>query len=182
MKVAEKAREHQAETEEEIEVEEWKAAELKKRFLEEQQHRNGRCVERRDTETTEGTANSKRSLNKPDRLKRRIPQNENMSWRLRSRRLSRLRRKPSLQLRLLTERNKLHATKSMAQVASDKDARRMACRSRRPSAKDAQEVIQLEQVDFEQVAVKRQTASQAKNDTNLAKQSGEPKNTQHNVK
>ena len=41
-----------------------------------------------------------------------------------------------------------------------------------PQAKDAQEIIQLEQVDFEQVAEKRQAASKAKNDTNLAKQSG----------
>ena len=33
-----------------------------------------------------------------------------MRWRLRSRRLSRLRRKLSVQLRLLTERNRLHTT------------------------------------------------------------------------
>ena len=56
------------------------------------------------------------------------------------------------------------------------------CRNRRPSAKDAQEIIQFGQVDFEQVAEKRQAASQAKNDANLAKQSGVSKNIQHNVK
>ena len=55
-------------------------------------------------------------------------------------------------------------------------------RSRRPAIMDAQVVIQFEQVDFEQVAEKRQAASQTKNDTNLAKQSGVSKNTQHNVK
>ena len=38
---------------------------------------------------------------------------KNMRWRLRSRRLSRLRR-TSLQLRLLTERNKLHTTEKTA--------------------------------------------------------------------
>ena len=52
---------------------------------------------------------------------------------------------------------------------------------RRPSAKDAQDIIQFEQVDFEQVAETRQAALQAKNDTNLAKHSGVSKNTQHNV-
>ena len=36
--------------------------------------------------------------------------------------------------------------------------------------------------DLKQVAEKRQTASQAKNDANLAKQRDMPKNTQHNVK
>ena len=40
----------------------------------------------------------------------------------------------------------------------------------------------FEQVDFEQVAEKRQACDAAKNDTNLAKQSGVSKNTQHNVK
>ena len=56
------------------------------------------------------------------------------------------------------------------------------CRNRRPSAKDAQEIIQFEQADFEQVAEKRQAASKSKNDTNLAKKSGVSKNTQHTVK
>ena len=56
------------------------------------------------------------------------------------------------------------------------------CRSRRPSTKDAQEIIQFEQIDFEQVTEKRQAASQAKNGTNHAKQSGVSKNTQHNVR
>ena len=51
---------------------------------------------------------------------------------------------------------------------------------RRPSTKEAQEVIQFEQVDFEQVAEKRQACDV--NDTNLSKQSGVSKNTQHNVK
>ena len=53
---------------------------------------------------------------------------------------------------------------------------------RRPSAKDAQEVIRVEQVDFEQVAEKRQACDVAKNETNLAKQSDLSKNTQYNVK
>ena len=48
-------------------------------------------------------------------------------------------------------------------------------------SKDAQDIIQFEQVDFEQVAETRQAALQAKNDTNLAKHSGVSKNTQHNV-
>ena len=39
MLVAEKLREHQVQLEEEIEVEELKAADLNKRFLEEQQHK-----------------------------------------------------------------------------------------------------------------------------------------------
>ena len=43
-------------------------------------------------------------------------------------------------------------------------------------------MIQIEQVDFEQVAEKRQACDVAKNDTNLAKQSGVSKNAQHNVK
>ena len=51
---------------------------------------------------------------------------------------------------------------------------------RRPLAKDAQEVIQFERVDFEQVAEKRQACNVSKNDANLAKQSV-TKNTQHNV-
>ena len=46
----------------------------------------------------------------------------------------------------------------------------------------AQEIILFERVDHEQVAEKRQTASQTKNDTNLAKQSDVSKNTQHNVR
>ena len=54
--------------------------------------------------------------------------------------------------------------------------------SRRSSAKDAQEIIQFERVEHEQVAEKRQTASPAKNDTNLAKKSDMSKNTQHNVR
>ena len=68
--------------------------------------------------TTGGAANSYRSLKKPGRLQRRKPKNENMRWRLRSRRLSRLKRKLSLQLRLLTERNKLHTTKKAGQRAA----------------------------------------------------------------
>ena len=44
------------------------------------------------------------------------------------------------------------------------------------------EIIQFEQVDIELVAQKRQAASQANNDTNLAKHSGVSKNTEHNVK
>ena len=52
VKVAEKAREHQVEIEAETEIEEQKAAELNKRFREEQQHKSGRCVEGCDTETT----------------------------------------------------------------------------------------------------------------------------------
>ena len=42
--------------------------------------------------------------------------------------------------------------------------------------------IQFEQVDFEQIEEKRPAASHAKNDTKRAKQSGDSKNTQHNVK
>ena len=53
--------------------------------------------------------------------------------------------------------------------------------TRRPSAKDAQEVIHFEEIDFEHVAEKRQAASQTKNHTNLAQQSGVSK-THHNVK
>ena len=51
-----------------------------------------------------------------------------------------------------------------------------------PSKKDAQEAIQFEQDDFEQVEEKRQAATQTKNDTNLAKQSGVSKNTQRKLK
>ena len=47
--------------------------------------------------------------------------------------------------------------------------------------KDAQEIIQFERVDFEQVAEKR-ACDVAKNDANLAKQSDMSKNTQDNVK
>ena len=61
MKVTEKAREHQVEIEEEIEVQEQKDAEFKKR-----------C----DTETTEGARHSNRSLKKPGRLQQRKPKNE----------------------------------------------------------------------------------------------------------
>ena len=43
---------------------------------------------------------------------------KNMRWRLRSRRLSRLRKKPSLQLRLLADRNKLHTIKKAGQRAA----------------------------------------------------------------
>ena len=43
-------------------------------------------------------------------------------------------------------------------------------------------MIQFERVDHEQVAEKRQACDVAKNDANLAKQSGVSKNTQHNVK
>ena len=56
------------------------------------------------------------------------------------------------------------------------------CMSRRPSARDAEEIIQFERVDHEQVAEKRQTTSQTKNDTYLAKHSGVSKNTQQSVK
>ena len=48
--------------------------------------------------------------------------------------------------------------------------------------KEAQELIQFERVDLEQVAEKRQACDVAKNDTNLAKQSDVSKNTQHNVR
>ena len=48
--------------------------------------------------------------------------------------------------------------------------------------KDAQEIIQFERVDFEQVAEKRQACDVAKNGSNFAKQSDVSKNTQHNVK
>ena len=94
-------------------------------------------------------------------------------------------------LRSLTERNKLHTTKEAEHKLSQRrlpeglqirpKLGRKKPAHRRPSAKDAQEVIQFERLDHEQVAEKRQTASQAKNDANLAKQSGVSKNTQHNV-
>ena len=127
---------------------------------------------------------------------------------MRSRRLSRLRKKPSLQLRLLADRNKLHTIKKAGQRAAGVVREGIRCEKwklnsrsfamtsslsrtrtsshrpegyRRPSAKDAQDIIQFEQVDFEQVAETRQAALQAKNDTNLAKHSGVSKNTQHNV-
>ena len=61
LKVAEKSREHSVEIEEEIEVDKQKAAESKGRS---------------DRETTEGTANSYRSMKKPGRLQRRKPKNE----------------------------------------------------------------------------------------------------------
>ena len=121
--------------------------------------------------------------------------------------MSSIRRKLSLQLRFLTERSKLHATKKAAQRAAgivrEKFVAKVEaefqrhprshgqephpngqedCRSRRPSTKDAQEIIQFEHVDFEQVVEKRQAASQAKKSTNRAKQIGVSKNTQHNVK
>ena len=102
LKVAEKAREHQVEIEEEIEVDKQNAAESKKVTQKQQ----------------EGAANSYKSLKKPGRLQRRKPKNENMRWRLRSRRLPRLTRKPSLRLRLLTERNKLHTRKKAGQRAA----------------------------------------------------------------
>ena len=149
----------------------------------------------RDTETTEGTANSYRSLKA-----RSIAEKDSEERKtLRSRRLSRLGRKPSLQLRLLTERNKLHTTKKAGQRAArvvreghgwhprshgqePHPIGQTDYSSRRPPTKEAQEVIQFEQVDFEQVAEKRQACDVAKNDTNLAMQSGVSKNTQHNVK
>ena len=40
-----------------------------------------------DTGTTEGTANGYRSLKKPGREQRSIPKNENMRWRLRSKKV-----------------------------------------------------------------------------------------------
>ena len=90
-----------------------------------------------------------------------------MSWRFRSRRLSRNKLRKRCTRRNTSRKWKLNWTDY---------------RSRRPSTKDAQGVIQFEQVDFEQVAEKRQACDVAKNDTNLAKQSGVSKNTQHNVK
>ena len=101
-KVAEKAGEHLVKIGTKIEVEKQNAAEFRKPGADCQEiacgaaTQNGQCVEGRDTETTEGKANSYRSLKKPGRLQRRIPKNEKMSWSSRSRRLSRLRRKPSL--------------------------------------------------------------------------------------
>ena len=116
--------------------------------------------------------------------------------------MSSIRRKLSLQLRFLTEeqiaRNKesrsIAREKFVAKVEAEFQRRPRShgqephpigqedCRSRRPPTKDAQEIIQFEHVDFEQVVEKRQAASQAKNGTNRAKQSGVSKNTQHNVK
>ena len=136
---------------------------------------------------TGGAANSYRSLKKPGGLQRRKPKNEKHEMEVENKKS-----KLSLQLRLLTERNKLHTTKKAWHKVqqrrmpeglhiSPKLVREKPA-PRSPSAKDAQEVIQFDQVDHEQVAEKRQAASQAKKDKNLAKQSGVSKNTQHDVK
>ena len=89
--------------------------------------------------------------------------------------------KLSLQLRLLTETNKLHTTKKawhkLQQRGCQKD-----CRAEGHQQRTQKRPPQFDQVDFEQIAEKRQAASQAKNDTNLSKQSGVSKNTQHNTK
>ena len=71
-----------------------------------------------DTETTEGTANSYGSLKKPGRLQRRIPKNEEHEMEVEIEKVVKAQKEePSLQVRLLTERNKLH-TKKAGQRAS----------------------------------------------------------------
>ena len=88
--------------EEEIEVGKQKEAELKREVTQEQQEgQTDKDRWRSHVDCSEGSRKTK-----------------NMRWRLRSIRLSRLRRKPSLQLRLLTERNKLHTTKKAGQRAA----------------------------------------------------------------
>ena len=89
--------------EEEIEVGKQKEAELKREVTQEQQEgQTDKDRWRSHVDCSEGSRRTK-----------------NMRWRLRSIRLSRLRRKPSLQLiRLLTERNKLHTTKKAGQRAA----------------------------------------------------------------
>ena len=143
LKIAEKAREHQVELETEIKVEKQKAAELE----------GNRSLSQVDC--SEGSRRTK-----------------NMTWSQRSRRLSRLRRKLSLQLRLLTRRtnctqqrkqdNEQQASYAKEYVAKveaelqkicdgilalmDKNfipIGQKDCRSRRPSTKDAQEIIQF---------------------------------------
>ena len=102
LKVAEKAREHQVEIEEGIEVGKQKTADLKREVTQERQEgQTDKDRWRSHVDCSEGSRKTK-----------------NMRWRLRSIRLSRLRRKPSLQLRLLTERNKLHTTKKAGQRAA----------------------------------------------------------------
>ena len=121
VKIAEKAREHQVDIEDE--VEEKKAAELKKRFLEEQQHKTDDVWKGCDTKTRGGAANSDRSLKKPGRMKGRKPKNENMRWRLRTRSLQEAQSAAEVAVR---EEQIAHNKESMAQVAAEEDATRIA--------------------------------------------------------
>ena len=81
LKVAEKAGEHQVKIGTKIEIEKQKAAELRNPGTECQEiargaaTQNGRCMEGRDTETTNGEAHSYRSLKKRGRVQGRIPKN-----------------------------------------------------------------------------------------------------------
>ena len=92
LKVAEKAREHHVEIVEEIEVEKQRVAELRnqvqtvKKSLEEQQHKTD-YVRKGVTQKPIGAAENRCRSFKESGRQRRIPKNENMRWRLRSRRL-----------------------------------------------------------------------------------------------
>ena len=203
LKFAEKAREHQVEIEEEIEVDKQKAAESKGMW-----HRNNSWGSKQIQIAEEARSiAAKEAEERKHEIEFEVVKAQ----------------KPSLQQKMLTERNQtaqqrkqdneqhaLRAKEYVAKVeaqlqkiyddifalmdknlilsatriagAEDHSIGRKDCRSRRPSAKDAQKIIHFERVDHEQIAEKRQAASQAKNDANLAKQSDMSKNTQHNVK
>ena len=101
---------------------------------------------------------------------------------MRSRRVSRLRRKPSLAAEVADREEQIaHNKEIRAQVVAEEDARRIAG-AEGHRQRTLQEVIQFEQVNHEQVAGKRQACDVSKNNANLAKQSGVSKNTQHIVK
>ena len=167
LKIAEKAREHQVEIQAQIRVENEKAAELKRKW-----HRNNkRCSKQLQIAEERRTKNTR--------------------WKLRSRKSSKLSMKLSLQLKLLKEKKNFHTTKKTRQraasVVREKIRRENGnwtpedlwkhLRSWKPSTKDAQDIIQFEQIDFEQIEEKWEATSKAQNDTNRAKQSFVSKNT-----
>ena len=88
---------------------------LVKKSLEEQQHKTD-DVWNGVTQTTNGTANSYRSVDCREGFRR----TENMRWRLRSRTLPRLRRKPSLQQQRKhdNEQNASYAKEHVAKVGA----------------------------------------------------------------
>ena len=101
-KVAEKERDHLVEIEEEFVVDKQKSRRVEWQVTQKQQEEQQTISDRLRSQ-----------VDSRDGFRR----TKNMIWSLRSRKLSKLRKKPSQQLRLLTQRNKLHTNKAGQRAA-----------------------------------------------------------------
>ena len=93
--------------------------------------------------------NNSRSLKKPERLQRRKPKNEKHEMEVEIEKVVKAQKDAQSATEVADREENAHNKESRAQAIAEEDARRIAGATR-PSAKDAQEIIQFERVDHEQ--------------------------------